>query len=143
MLSGTTSLSVLYCTEATLQFTFASKNTVSTISHYEDAYGNVTAGRKDEDRSREAQRLPPVGSDVNGDQDLNKEGSSGGMTDDGNSPRGAAETSQMSTVDAAQLAGEYERGERALTATKPGYVPPCERFIGPVQHMSWFNVQKW
>lgn len=41
----------------------------------------------------------------------------------------------VSSEQAAQLAGEYERGERALPATvlKPGYVPPYERFIGPVQ----------
>lgn len=42
----------------------------------------------------------------------------------------------VSSEQAAQLAGEYERGERALPAIvlKPGYVPPYERFIGSVQN---------
>lgn len=111
---------------------FPSKNTESTINYYEDAYENVTAGRKEEERAREAEGLPPVGSGILEKSDSEKDNAPNKKIAPGTSARLPADVSNMSSEQAAQLAGEYERGERALPATvlKPGYVPPYERFIG-------------
>ena len=90
--------------------------------YYEDAYGEVRAGKEDDEKLRQRK---PHGKDSDVDQD--------GTPLDG-SPK--------------VLATDPEKIQESSSPTTPAprklkKPEPYERFIGPVKHLNWANPQKW
>lgn len=105
---------------------FPGKGDEYVTNYYEDAYGEVRAGQKDDEKLRQRQ--------------------TGGETD---------EIAVKADTDNGHLPGKLpsdperdsseERAKGGVTAplTRKRRADPYERFIGPVLHLSWANPQRW
>ena len=105
---------------------FPGKGTEYVTNYYEDAYGNVSAGRKDEEKGV---TFTPDSSlqDSNYDEKngaTNSNGSGNGVVDDDAAIAAAAHTPAM----------EEHRKK---------HVEPYPRWIEPVKELSWVNPKKW
>ncbi|KAF2657176.1 phosphate-repressible phosphate permease [Lophiostoma macrostomum CBS 122681] len=114
---------------------FPGKGDEYVTNYYEDAYGEVRAGGGDQDTLRH--RQPPARHE--GDEiTASPSGSLKDRSSDGNGalpsdPEKAAELEKRALEDPTAVA----------PLKRPRKSEPYERFIGPVQHLSWANPQKW
>ncbi|KAK5168345.1 uncharacterized protein LTR77_006915 [Saxophila tyrrhenica] len=99
---------------------FPGKGDEFVTNYYEDAYGEVHAGKKDEEKR------------FNG------------------SPNDTPETSLRDVKEADGTLRPNDEHVIAASENTPAmrerkrkYLPPRERFIGPVEHLSWGNPRKW
>ncbi|KAK3669824.1 hypothetical protein LTR78_010282 [Recurvomyces mirabilis] len=94
-------------------------------NYYADAYGNVTAGNNDHKNAVAAGALTEASS---------------GETQPYDRIHGSDRDSPLN--DEEKTLSEAERIAAAKREAKH-YIPPYERFVGPVQHHSWFSLAKW
>ncbi|KAK4565595.1 hypothetical protein LTR86_004212 [Recurvomyces mirabilis] len=94
-------------------------------NYYADAYGNVTAGNNDHKSAVATGALTEASS---------------GETQPHDRRHGSDRDSPMN--DEEKTLSEAEKLAAAKREAKH-YVPPHERFVGPVQHHSWFRPAKW
>ncbi|KAK4613950.1 Phosphate-repressible phosphate permease pho-4 [Fulvia fulva] len=99
---------------------FPGKGDEYVTNYYEDAYGNVSAGKKDEAKAKSV-------SNNSSDRDL-----------DPDAIHGTVDVEKRDDKAALQAAEE----EQAMKRAKSGYVPPYERWIVPVQGLWWSNPKK-
>lgn len=96
-------------------------------NYYEDAYGNVTAGRKDEEKG--VSFTPDLSlRDDNADEEGVTTGSNG-LKD------GARSSDDAALADAANTPATQQRRKQ--------HVEPYPRWIEPVKELSWVNPKKW
>jgi PiT family inorganic phosphate transporter len=95
-------------------------------NYYEDAYGNVQAGKKDEGRMHEININEKTVGSENGTPDTSiRDAKNGELSpDDGQVLQAAQNTT-------------------AMQAHRKNYVTPYDRFITPVKGYSWVNPLKW
>ncbi|KAI5361222.1 Putative phosphate transporter [Septoria linicola] len=96
-------------------------------NYYEDAYGNVAAGQKDDERAR---ATGVAGSDTNSNEISFRDTEKSSDTPMGKAP------SDESALDPAASPQEMKYRARA-------YVHPYDRWIVPVKDLSWVNPKKW
>ncbi|CAK1359074.1 Phosphate-repressible phosphate permease pho-4 [Cercospora beticola] len=96
-------------------------------NYYEDAYGNVNAGKKDAERGR---TYGGVNNDADSDDISNRDNEKGANA----VPVGKAPSDENSLDPAANPGEEHHR--------KKAYVSPYKRWIVPVKELSWFNPKK-
>jgi phosphate/sulfate permease len=88
--------------------------------YYADAYGEVRAGRQGHNFVEDSDRASDP--NTSSDQEIDQE-------------KGANANQKGTMEQAAEIAEEHRRLKK--------YVPPYERWIVPVQELSWVNPQKW
>ena len=100
-------------------------------NYYEDAYGNVTAGRKDEERGKNFD-----GKTYNDVPETSvRDDEKGGAT---------APSGETSVFDESEPGnGKADPATAPLTSKKEKQPEPYERWIVPVQNLSWANPKKW
>lgn len=115
---------------------FPGKGDEYVTNYYEDAYGEVRAGAKDEEKLRH--RHPSSNGDNNDDI---------AATPPEFDKQNQAKPDEALTLDpekAAQLEKKALEDSAAVAPLKrKRKSEPYERFIGPVQHLSWGNPQRW
>jgi len=90
-------------------------------NYYEDAHGNVSAGKKDEEK----QHAKDLASDSPDTSLRDIKDADGTLNPNDEHVLAAAENTP------------------AMQKHKKAYVPPYERFVGPTKSMSWINPLKW
>ncbi|TKX25273.1 phosphate-repressible phosphate permease-like protein [Elsinoe australis] len=100
-------------------------------NYYEDSYGNVTAGKKDEQKAGVVQPYSDE-EKQSSDPSLEKSKRTNSPSDD-------------DAIAAAAALKKAEEDPNAVAPAKPKkqHVEPRERFIGPVKDLSWANPRKW
>lgn len=96
---------------------FPGKGDVYVQNYYEDAYGNVTAGKKDDANSDEITTAAP-------------------------STREEAFVDTEKATDKGEIALRAAENTEAMQRRRETYVPPYKRWIKPVEHLSWMNPRK-
>lgn len=104
---------------------FPGKGDEYVTNYYEDAYGNVTAGTLDDHKQPGPHH-------------------SGNATDRSDSPSDSAHDSEkkVKTADDDEAAMQQAAAAHEAQQRKQGYVHPYERWVVPVQRLSWFNPKK-
>lgn len=108
---------------------FPGKGEAFVTNYYEDAYGNVAAGKKDEEDG------------ITFDKDrVGRTTDAPSTTSTDESARAAEKRNVPSNEDQVL---EAAANTPAMKQHKKSYVEPHERFIGPVKHLSWTNPLKY
>jgi PiT family inorganic phosphate transporter len=110
---------------------FPGKGEEFVTNYYEDAYGNVTAGRKDEERGKTFDGKTYDDVPETTTQDTEKAGN-------------IATSGETSVLDGRENGnGKEHKTSDIATHKKKKQPEPYERWIVPVQQLSWANPKKW
>lgn len=104
-------------------------------NYYEDAYGNVSAGQKDEEKG--VSYTTPEGQRTNS---VSAEGKPNHQNGNGNGTDNSDDNINMNDEKAVEAAAT---NTAAMRAHKAKHVEPYPRWIEPVKHLSWANPKKW
>jgi PiT family inorganic phosphate transporter len=112
------------------------KGEVFVTNYYEDAFGNVAAGRKDEERGKTFDGKTFDGKTYDDAPETS-------ICDD-EKGGAAAPSGETSVFDESETGnGKVDPATTPLTQKKKKQSEPYERWIVPVQQLSWANPKKW
>lgn len=110
---------------------FPGKGEEFVTNYYEDAYGNIAAGRKDEERGKTFDGKTYDDVPETSVQDDEKGAN-------------AASSGETSVLDCGENGNGKDKGlEVPTTQRKKKQQEPHERWVVPVQELSWVNPNKW
>ncbi|KAF7197716.1 Phosphate-repressible phosphate permease pho-4 [Pseudocercospora fuligena] len=112
---------------------FPGKGDEYVTNYYEDAYGNVTAGKKDEERAKATGHT--TGNDASSSETNTREQP---YTDE----EKAGESSVLGKAPSDESALDPAANPQEMKHRKKAYVSPYKRWITPVEDLSWFNPMK-
>ena len=108
---------------------FPGKGEQYVVNYYEDGYGNVTAGKKDEEKSVSYANNDPT-----------KDTTTTGVNQ---SPDSSVRDVEKSEPSAESSTLEAAANTPAMRQRRKKHVEPEERFIEPVRELSWAHPRKW